>query len=102
MRAVVASREIVGGKQQSAERHKLKTVFEFVLGHDCITAGDSFEHAGAFQASRAWRGLNNDSWFNIACLERMVELGEIIELSPLGIFAQNKIYAKKHYNEENT
>lgn len=38
------------------------------------------ETAGAFRQSEAFKGVSGDSWENMACLDRLVELGEIVEL----------------------
>lgn len=49
--------------------------------------------AGAFRCSEMLHksGIAGDSWFQIACVDRLVELGEIIELNPTA-WAQHKIY----------
>ena len=47
--------------------------------------------AGAFQADKAWFRVPGDSWTQIACLDRMVELGEIVCVWDKGP-AQHRIY----------
>lgn len=48
--------------------------------------------SGAVSALKALEGITGDSWQHIACLDRMVELGEIVCLSPNPVWAQHKIY----------
>ena len=38
------------------------------------------DDAGAFQMERAWSGVTGDTWTMLACVDRLVELGEISEL----------------------
>lgn len=47
---------------------------------------------GAFMAEKIWHA--GDSEFFLACLDRMVELGEIECLSADNVWAQHKIYAR--------
>lgn len=55
--------------------------------------------AGAFTASNAWKGVSGDTWLMMACLDRLVELGEIEHCPRDGCWAQFEVYAgKKRYN----
>jgi hypothetical protein len=38
------------------------------------------EKAGAFRMEEVLRGLGGDTWLCMACVDRLVELGEIVEL----------------------
>ena len=40
--------------------------------------------AGAFTAEKAWKGVTGDSWLMMACLDRLVEHGEIERVTPKG------------------
>lgn len=42
------------------------------------------QSGGAFVAGRAFAGVTGSSWFMMACLDRLVELGEIQELKTDG------------------
>lgn len=50
--------------------------------------------AGAFTMEKATRGNTGDSWQMIACVDRMVELGEIAQvgLAPRG-WGQDRVFA---------
>jgi hypothetical protein len=51
------------------------------------------KEAGAFRASEAWQGVTGSSWTMLACLDRLVELGEIKEaVNPVSSWAQNRIF----------
>lgn len=57
------------------------------------------KEAGAFSAGHVTgAGGSGDSWTMIACIDRLVELGEIIELTDDSWWGQYKVYAspKKH------
>jgi len=53
------------------------------------------KEAGAFKMSNVW--CSGDSWESMACVDRLVELGEIMELDyPNGTpMAQNRVFVKK-------
>lgn len=53
------------------------------------------EKAGAFRQTEVIReaGISGDSWFMIACVDRLVELGEIREI-PAEMPTQYRIYIK--------
>jgi hypothetical protein len=48
--------------------------------------------AGAFRMDRAMAGLTGDSWTMLACADRMIELGEIVEVSPPNSAGQYRIF----------
>lgn len=51
--------------------------------------------AGAIRASEAWDGVLGDSWLMIACLDYLVEQGEIREVtSDPRIFSQHRVYVR--------
>ncbi len=49
--------------------------------------------AGAFTMGSAIAGTTGDSWFTIACVDRLVELGEIREL-PTNGWAQYRVFTE--------
>jgi hypothetical protein len=50
------------------------------------------DEAGAFAAGRAWRGVTGDTWVMLACLDYLVERGEIRPLNAADEMAQNVVY----------
>lgn len=50
--------------------------------------------AGAFRQQEATKGCSGSSWDMIACIDRLVELGEIVEL-PRECWTQYKVYTDK-------
>lgn len=50
------------------------------------------KEAGAFRLSEVLHGVSGDSWEHIACLDRLVELGEIIELPRDGCWGQYRVF----------
>lgn len=54
------------------------------------------EEGGAFRMANAWKGCTADAWKMLACVDRLVELGEIVELSyPSGTpMAQHRVFAR--------
>lgn len=47
--------------------------------------------AGAFMMQNAWKPICADSWFMLACVDRLVELGEIREL-PYNAAGQHRVF----------
>jgi uncharacterized membrane protein len=47
---------------------------------------------GAFQQHYAVRFVGGDSWLQIACVDRLVELGEIREVTPAGVAGQDRVF----------
>lgn len=55
------------------------------------------KEAGAFRAQEAWSGTSGDSWLFAACLDRLVELGEIKELTaPGSVWGQHRVFVSVH------
>ena len=50
------------------------------------------KESGAVRADKAWQGLSGSTFQFSACFDRMIELGEIICLSPKDTWGQYKIY----------
>ena len=48
--------------------------------------------AGAFRQMEVLDVISGDSWFQIACVDRLVELGEIVEI-PRACRSQYKVYS---------
>jgi hypothetical protein len=57
-------------------------------------AKELLEIAGAFRQSELLMraSIGGDSWFQIACVDRLVEIGEIVEI-PRDCWAQFKVYS---------
>lgn len=53
------------------------------------------KESGAVSFSKALTGITGDGWEHIACIDRMIELGELICLSPDNVWTQHKIYTKE-------
>jgi hypothetical protein len=54
------------------------------------------EEAGAFREDRVERGVSTpDSWFAIACLDRLVELGELKELTGPMAAGQDRVFTSR-------
>jgi hypothetical protein len=52
-------------------------------------------NAEAFRSDKAWKGCSGDSWQFLAALDRLVELGEIRELTPAGTVAgQHRVFVR--------
>ena len=47
--------------------------------------------AGAFRVDKV---LSGDSWFCLACVDRLVELGELIELTDEQVAGQDRVFVK--------
>ncbi len=53
------------------------------------------EVAGAVRMQEAYRGVGGgDSWMLLACVDRLVELGEIVEISKPGCVGQHRVFVK--------
>jgi len=53
------------------------------------------KEAGAVRMTEALRGSTGDSWFQLACVDRMVELGEIRERTiPGEVAGQDRVFVK--------
>lgn len=55
------------------------------------------DDAGAFQAEKSWKGVTGSCWSMLACLDRLVELGEIKEISMPDAWGQDRTFiSAKH------
>jgi len=52
------------------------------------------EEAGAFKIMNACKGIAGDSWMMIAYIDRLVELGEIREITPPGVAGQDRVFVE--------
>jgi hypothetical protein len=50
--------------------------------------------AGCVRALEAWKGCSGDSWLMIACIDRLVELNEIHELTGESVMAQYRVFVR--------
>jgi hypothetical protein len=58
------------------------------------------KEAGAFRLQECIDSFGGDNWKHIACIDRMVELGEIIELTPhpkVHYWGQNRVFTDGGY-----
>jgi hypothetical protein len=51
--------------------------------------------AGSFMAEKALGGVCGDSWHMLACLDRLLELGEIREITTDPVAAQHRVFVRK-------
>lgn len=54
---------------------------------------DMLKHAGAFQMEKAMIA-GGDSWTQLACVDRLVELGEIRELNIGEVAGQHRVFVR--------
>lgn len=52
------------------------------------------KEAGAARMDCMMSGLSGDTWMMLACADRMVELGEIVEISPPNSAGQHRIFVR--------
>ena len=53
------------------------------------------KQAGAFTSQCATAGSSGDGWLHLACIDRMVELGEIKRVTPTGsVWAQHEVFTR--------
>lgn len=50
--------------------------------------------AGAVRMDKMMAGLTGSSWMMLACADRMVELGEIVEISPPNAAGQHRVFTR--------
>jgi hypothetical protein len=58
------------------------------------------EEAGAFRLQECIAGCTGGTWEMIACIDRLVELGEILELTPhpkVHHWGQNRVFTDNGY-----
>jgi len=57
--------------------------------------------AGAVRADKAWADCSGDSWQFVACLDRLVELGEIREVTLPGTVAgQHRVFVATRFGHD--
>lgn len=52
--------------------------------------------AGAFQAEKAWKNVLGSNWTMLACLDYMVEKGELKEISEPGCWGQHRVFVRPY------
>lgn len=52
------------------------------------------KQSGAVMLQNAISGVTGDSWLQLACIDRLVELNEIKEITPSGVMGQNRVFIK--------
>lgn len=77
----------------SEERHKLfteegQTQFLKIRDRTKYLLG----LAGAVTAHAIMRTLSGDLWFDLACIDRLVELGEIREITGPNVWGQHRVF----------
>jgi hypothetical protein len=50
--------------------------------------------AGAVRSGEAMKGVSGDSWTMLAALDRMVEMGEIQELTGPSAYGQHRVFVR--------
>lgn len=58
-------------------------------------AHELLEEAGAFMMFSALKGISGDSWLQMAYIDRLVELGEIREVTPPNVAGQHRVFVAK-------
>lgn len=53
--------------------------------------------AGAVRAQEAWKGVGGDGWLMLACLDRLVELREIREITDATVHGQSRVFVALKY-----
>lgn len=46
------------------------------------TVNSLLRYSGAFMMNNIFQEVTGDTWFTMACVDRLVELGEIVEIKP--------------------
>lgn len=57
-------------------------------------ANQMLDISGAFQGIKPCGGMTGDTWFMIACIDRLVELGEIREVTGKGVAGQHRVFVR--------
>lgn len=50
------------------------------------------KQSGAVMMSNILNGITGDSWLHLACVDRLVELGEIKEITNEGVVGQHRVF----------
>lgn len=56
---------------------------------------DLLNEAGAVRATEVMQACMGDSWLKMACLDRMVELDELQEITPPDTKGQHRVFISK-------
>lgn len=62
----------------------------FLKIRDCAKA--LLAQSGAFMMSHVLRVATGDSWLLLACVDRLVELGEIREITTANVAGQHRVF----------
>jgi hypothetical protein len=54
--------------------------------------------SGAISAGKAMSAATGDSWLMLACVDRLVETGELREVTQEGVFAQHRLFVSANPN----
>lgn len=65
---------------------------EFLKMRDCVSK--LLEESGAIMLGKVASRVNGDSWFQMACVDRLVELGEIVEIKQQDCWAQHRVFTR--------
>ena len=77
-------------QEQKKEVFKEKNQKDFLATRDHVDI--LLEEAVAFGMLNAVRGITGDSWTLMAYVDRLLELGEIKEVTPDGIAGQSRVF----------
>jgi hypothetical protein len=55
-------------------------------------ANKLLREAGAFRNENVMKGVTGDSFMMLACVDMLVDLGEIVEVTQAGVAGQHKVY----------
>src|SRR5438270_855499 len=55
------------------------------------------QQSGAITMAKAIYGESGDNWKMLACVDRLVELGEIKEISSDDVWAQNRVFISNRH-----
>lgn len=58
------------------------------------TAHRLIDEAGAVSMGKAWGGVTGDSWLMMACVDYLVELGELQEVTGASCWGQHRIFTR--------
>jgi hypothetical protein len=79
-----------------AEKHKIfidEGQRRFLKVRD--EANRLLDEAGAFKIFKALKGISGDTWEMMAHVDRLVELGEIIEITGPNVAGQDRVFVSK-------
>lgn len=52
------------------------------------------KQSGAVMLQNAISGVTGETWLQLACIDRLVELKEIKEITPSGVMGQDRVFVK--------